>query len=90
MRSLANCVLDFQNDVTADQITSLRTKTVDQMIVVDTSSFEFADFTSAREMSLAGEEAAERAMEQFKQMLKQRSESQSDEGHRFVCELPHQ
>ena len=77
-------------EVTDYQITSLRTKTVDQMIVVDTSSFEFADFSSAREMSLAGEEAAERAMEQFKQMLKQRSESQSDEGHRFVCELPHQ
>ena len=34
-------------EVTEHQITSVRTKTVDQMIVVDTSMFGFADFTSA-------------------------------------------
>ena len=68
------------------QITALRTKTVDQMVSVDTSMFDFADFTSAREMSLAGEEAAGMVMDQFKLMLKQR-ESQSDAGQRFVCDV---
>lgn len=71
------------------QITSLRTKSVDQMIVVDTSMFEFADFTSAREMSIAGEEAAAAAMGQFKQLLKDRIESQSADGQRFVCDISH-
>ena len=75
------------NEVQHHQITALRTKTVDQMISVDTSMFEFADFSSAREMSWAGEEAAGKAMEQFKQMLKHQSESQSEEGQRFVCNI---
>ena len=71
------------------QITSLRTKSVDQMIVVDTSMFEFADFSSAREMSIAGGEAAAAAMGQFKQLLKDRIESQSADGQRFVCDISH-
>ena len=71
------------------QITSLRTKSVDQMIVVDTSMFDFADFSSAREMSIAGEEAAAAAMGQFKQMLKAQIESQSADGQRFVCDISH-
>ena len=60
---------------------------MDQMIVVDTSMFGFADFTSAREMSLAGEEAAAMAMDQFKQILKDQVESQSADGQRFVCDI---
>ena len=75
------------NEVQDHQITALRTKTVDQMIVVDTSKFDFADFTRAREMSLAGEQAALMAMGQFKQMIRQRNELQSSEGPRFVCNL---
>jgi len=71
------------------QITSLRTKSIDQMIVVDTSMFDFADFTSAREMSIAGEEAAAAAMGQFKHMLKAQIESQSADGQRFVCDISH-
>ena len=71
------------------QITSLRTKSVDQMIVVDTSMFDFADFSSAREMSIAGEEAAAAAMGRFKQMLKAKTESQSADGQRFVCDVSH-
>jgi len=69
------------------QITSLRTKSVDQMIVVDTSMFDFADFSSAREMSIAGEEAAAAAMGRFKQLLKDQIESQSAAGQRFVCDI---
>ena len=71
------------------QITSLRTKSVDQMIVVDTSMFDFADFSSAREMSIAGEGAAAAAMGRFKQMLKAKTESQSADGQRFVCDVSH-
>ena len=73
------------SEVQSHQITALRTKTVDQMISVDTSMFDFADFSSAREMSVVGEEAAGMAMEQFKAMLKQQSESQAVQGQRFVC-----
>ena len=73
-------------EVTEHQITSVRTKTVDQMIVVDTSMFGFADFTSAREMSLAGEEAAAMAMDQFKQMLKRQASSQLKRDQRFTCD----
>ena len=58
-------------------ITSLHTKTVDQMIVVDTTMFEYADFTSAREMSDAGAEAARQAMPQFRQLLDEQKESES-------------
>ena len=75
------------NEIQGHQITSLRTKSVDQLIVVDTSMFDFADFTSAREMSIAGEEAATMAMGHFKQILKALLESQSADGQRFVCEL---
>ena len=75
------------NEIQDYQITSLRTKSIDQMIVVDTSMFDFADFTSAREMSMAGEEAAGQAMDQFKQILKDQVESQSADGQRFVCDI---
>jgi len=74
-------------EVQGYQITALRTKTVDQMIRVDTSMFDFADFTSAREMSVAGEEAANMVMDQFKQLLQNQIDSQSEEGHRFVCDI---
>ncbi len=77
------------NEIQNYQITSLRTKSVDQMIVVDTSMFDFADFTSAREMSVAGQEAAAAAMGRFKQMLKAKIESQSTAGPRFVCDVAH-
>jgi predicted acylesterase/phospholipase RssA/CRP-like cAMP-binding protein len=72
-------------EVQSHQITALRTKTVDQMISVDTSMFDFADFSSAREMSAVGEEAAGMVMEQFKTMIKQKSEPQLLQGQRFVC-----
>jgi hypothetical protein len=55
------------------------------MISVDTSMFDFADFSSAREMSAVGEEAAGMVMEQFKTMIKQKSEPQLLQGQRFVC-----
>ena len=65
------------NEVQDFQITALRTRTVEQMIVVDTSMFDYTDFVQAREMSDAGEEAANAAMPQFMQLLKEQKESQS-------------
>ncbi|MDB4766063.1 patatin-like phospholipase domain-containing protein [bacterium] len=65
------------NEVQDFQITALRTKEVDQMIVVDTSMFDYTDFRSAREMSVAGEEAVALAMPQFKQLLQEQKESES-------------
>ena len=65
------------NEVRDFQITALRTRTVDQMIAVDTSMFDYTDFTSAREMSDAGELAVSLAMPQFKQLLKEQKESES-------------
>ena len=58
-------------------ITSLRTRKVDQMIVVDTSMFEYADFTSAKEMSDAGAAAASAAIPQFLQLINEQKESES-------------
>ena len=65
------------SEVQNHHITALHTKTVDQMIIVDTSMFEYADFTSAREMSDAGEIAVNEAMPQFLQMLKEQKKSES-------------
>ena len=65
------------NEVQDFQITALRIKEVDQMVIVDTSMFDYTDFTSAREMSDAGEEAANLAMPDFKQLLKEQKESES-------------
>ena len=59
------------------QITALRTKTVDQMIIVDTSMFDYTDFTRAGELSDAGEAAANLAMPQFKQLLEEQEDSES-------------
>ena len=73
------------NEVRDHQITALRTRTVDQMIVVDTSMFDFADFTSAREFSDAGYEAASQAMGQFNRMLRDQKASEAAAQERFVC-----
>ena len=75
------------SEVQSYEITSLRTRSVDQMIVVDTSMFDLADFTSAREMAAQGEKAAAMAMNQFKQVQQQRDDSQSLEGQKFFCDL---
>ena len=72
------------NEVRDHQITVWRTKAVDQMIVVDTSMFDFADFTKAREMSEAGYHAAYEAMSQFKQILKDQKASEAAGRERFV------
>ena len=65
------------NEVQDFQITALRIREVDQMVVVDTSMFDYTDFSSAREMSDAGEEAANLAMPHFMQLLKEQKESES-------------
>ena len=75
------------NEVAHFQITALRTKKVDQMIVVDTSMFDYTDFTSAREMSDAGEAAAKLAMPHFMQLLKEQTESESVTNEHAVCRI---
>jgi predicted acylesterase/phospholipase RssA len=56
-------------EVQAYGITALRTEGVDLMITPDTSAFEFADFTRAKELADVGEAAAEQSLPQLKQML---------------------
>lgn len=56
-------------EVQAYGITALRTEGVDLMITPDTSAFEFADFTRAKELAEVGEAAAEQSLPQLKQML---------------------
>ncbi len=73
------------NEVQDHEITALRTRAVDLMISVDTSAFEFADFTKAAELAAMGERAAEAAMPQLKQLLAKQRESISDASSRFVC-----
>lgn len=73
------------NEVQDYQITALRTQAVDQMITVDTSMFDFADFSSAREMSDAGYAAAMREMDNFNRMLQRQKLSESVVRERFVC-----
>lgn len=59
------------NEVQAYGITALRTGAVDVMITPDTSSFEFADFASARELADVGDAAAEAILPQLTQMLRE-------------------
>ncbi len=72
-------------EVQGHQVTALRTRSVDQMITVDASQFNFADFSSAREMSEVGAEAAVKAMSEFKRMISQQKEADSAALERFVC-----
>ncbi|GAA5504653.1 patatin-like phospholipase family protein [Novipirellula caenicola] len=76
------------NEVQDHEITALRTKSVDLMIAVDTSAFDFADFTQARQLAAIGEIAAEKMVPQFRQLLAEQKESESVGASRFTCELP--
>ena len=73
------------NEVQDHEITALRTKAMDLMISVDTSAFDFADFSKARELAEAGEHAAEQAIPQLKQLLAEQKQSESVSSARFVC-----
>ncbi len=73
------------NEIQDRQITALRTREVDQMIVVDTSMFDFADFTRSPEMSRVGEEAATRAMPELKKLLARLQTTGSSAHARFIC-----
>lgn len=57
------------NEVLDHGISKLRSNVVDVMITPDTSAFEFADFSRARELADVGEAAAREAMPQLKQVL---------------------
>ena len=76
------------NEVQDHEITALRTKAVDLMIAVDTSAFDFADFTRAHELAEMGEMAAEKIVPQFRQLLAEQKESESVGASRFTCALP--
>jgi hypothetical protein len=58
---------------------------VDLLISVDTSAFEFADFTKATELAEAGERAAEQALPKLRQLLAEQKNSESVTSARFVC-----
>ena len=76
------------NEVQDHEITALRTKAVDLMIAVDTSAFDFADFTRAPQLAEMGEIAAEKILPQFRQLLAEQKESESVGASRFTCALP--
>lgn len=73
------------NEVQDYEMTALRTRSVDLMMTVDTSAYEFADFTKASELAAIGERTAEAMMPQLKQFLAQQRESNSSSDSRFVC-----
>ncbi len=73
------------NEVQDYEITSLRTRAVDLMISVDTSPFDFADFTKASELADAGERAAQQAIPQLRQLLDEQKRSESLSSSRFIC-----
>lgn len=74
------------NEVQDHLITDLRTSDVDFMIDVNTSEFEFADFTKARQLSEAGQQAAESIIPELKQRLAEQEQSESVmTAERFVC-----
>ena len=73
------------NEVQDHHINTLQTRGVDLLISVDTSAFEFADFTKATELAEAGERAAEQALPKLKQLLAEQKNSESVTSARFVC-----
>ena len=79
------------NEVQDFMITKLHTTDVDFMVSVDTSEFEFADFTKAHELADAGERAAEESLPQLQHLLEEQEHSESMETHhRFTCPIRRQ
>ena len=77
------------NEVQDHMITNLRTAEVDFMISVDTSEFEFADFTKAHELAAAGEEATKEGLPQLRQLLDEQEQSEAmTSSSRFTCPVP--
>lgn len=75
------------NEVQDHLITDLRTADVDFMISVDTSEFDFADFTRAKELSEIGERAAVAIIPELKKRLAEQEQSESVHAP-HVCPLP--
>ena len=73
------------NEVQDHEITVLRSKAIDLTVSVDTSAFEFADFTASAELADAGEQAMETMLPQLRQLLAEKSRSQHATDTRFVC-----
>ncbi len=74
------------NEVKDHELTALRTKALDLVISVDTSRFDFSDFTKAEELADVGEEAAQRAIPQLKALLAEQKKSESLSSSRFICD----
>ena len=65
------------NEVQDHLITTLRTSDVDFMINVDTSGYDFADFTLSKELSEVGERAVEAILPDLRQRLAEQEQSES-------------
>lgn len=65
------------NEVQDHLITTLRTSDVDFMINVDTSGYDFADFTLSAELSEVGERAVEAILPDLRQRLAEQEQSES-------------
>jgi NTE family protein len=58
-------------DVQAHEVTVLQSHAVDLMIGIDTSAFDFADFTKGDPLAAVGEEATVEVIAQLKEMFRQ-------------------
>jgi predicted acylesterase/phospholipase RssA len=58
-------------DVQAHEVTALQSHAVDLMVGIDTSAFDFADFTKGDALAEVGERATVDVITQLKEMLRQ-------------------
>ncbi|MEZ6071306.1 MAG: hypothetical protein R3C10_13805 [Pirellulales bacterium] len=58
-------------DVLAHEVTDLQSHAVDLMIGIDTSAFDFADFTNGNSLADVGEQATLKVLAQLKEMFRQ-------------------
>jgi hypothetical protein len=58
-------------DVQAHEVTALQSHAVDLMIGIDTSAYDFADFTQGDPLAAVGEQATVEVIPQLKEMFRQ-------------------
>ena len=77
------------NEVQDHLITALRTSNQDFMIDIDTSEYDYADFTRAEELAEVGERATEAILPQLKQRLAEQEQSESVlSSAQYTCPVP--
>ena len=77
------------NEVQDHLITALRTSNQDFMIDIDTSEYDYADFTRAEELAEVGERATEAILPQLKQRLAEQEQSESVLlSAQYTCPMP--